>query len=91
MAHIHLFPRQFRELQAECRHHPELVQRLKLVDDFAVWIAEAATYCDVVVDAHYGLDEIANLCEILTKRLYHKRTALVITGAATIDTKKELI
>lgn len=90
MAHIHLFPRQFRELQAEIRHHPDLVSRLRTVNDFAVWMAEVATYCEVLLDAHYGLDEIANLCEILTKRLYSKRTSLVITGAVTEVTKKEL-
>ena len=78
MAHISLFPEDFRTLQKEIRHHKDLVERLKTVNDFALWMAEVATYCDVVVDAYYTMEDIANLCRVLTNRLYKKRAGLVV-------------
>lgn len=80
MAYHHMNPPQMLDLQAEIRHHPDLVEDLKHIDDLGQWFARVATSAGVVVDGLYHIRDLPGLSEMLTRRLYESRTSLVILG-----------
>ena len=75
--HIQLWPEEVIQLQKELSSglHPKLYPILEAIpsDDFPQRIAAICTYCDIVVDGHYDVDDIVNLCRILNKKLVDKR------------------
>lgn len=41
-------------------------------------LAEVATYCGIILDGMYTNADIIKLCEVLTRKLYEKRTSLIL-------------
>lgn len=68
-------------LQTEIIQHPALKEQLAApgaVKSFEDGLAIIATYCDVILDGVYQADEIADLCNVLLKRLQSKRGSIII-------------
>lgn len=80
MAYIELFPKQMRDLLAEVRNHPDLVEDLKEIDNTGEWFARVATSANLLVDGLYPIKDLPDLCETLTRRLYESRTTLIVLG-----------
>lgn len=79
-----IFPEDIIALNQEVAQHPRLLQILRHQPNKDIYISllEVATYCNVpvVADIHTHAD-ILTLCRELTKRLYSKRTELIIPRA----------
>ena len=71
------FPQEYVELQKELLtgYHTKLVELLQKhpQGELDVILAEIATYCEVILDGTYTLEERRKLCDILRKRLVAKR------------------
>jgi hypothetical protein len=80
MAYLEYFDVRKRDLAQELTHHPELCEILARVpaSEFELRLGHVAAYCGVIVDEYYSEEEVCNLCEILTKKLYEKRTMIVL-------------
>lgn len=53
--------------------------------EFEMRLAEVAAYCEIILDGVYDAGEVDKLCEILTRKLYEKRTGVIVinpTGVA---------
>lgn len=67
------------ELNIECTHHPELIEKLReiqlLSDDnsFETMLAGVAAYCEVALDGYYTQDQLNRICTICTEKLRKKR------------------
>ncbi len=78
-----LTPQQLLDLNDEVQHHPDL-QKLLVNHNSAeleIMIAEIAAFCGVVLDGYYTQEDIIRLAEILRKKLYERRTGLVIINS----------
>lgn len=80
MAYIEMYPAQMRDLMAEIRNHPDLVEDLKQIKDLGEWYSRVATAANVLVDGLYRIEDLPGLCNTLTRRLYESRTSLVVLG-----------
>ena len=67
-------------LNRELQHHPDLWPLLAkhAPDKFEMKLAELASMFGIVLDGDYYPEDLSNLCEILTKKLYEKRTLIVL-------------
>lgn len=89
MAHLAYFPESALALQEELQNHPELVKTLysagvmesQLPDKLAI----IATYCDVLVDGYYSLDDIIGLCGVLTNKLKEKRVEIIVPFSSSVS------
>lgn len=67
------------ELNIECTHHPELIEKLReiqlLSDDnsFETMLAGVAAYCEVALDGYYSQEDLNRVCTICTDILRKKR------------------
>lgn len=67
------------ELNIECTHHPELIEKLReiqlLSDDnsFETMLAGVAAYCEVALDGYYTQDQLNRICTICTEKLRKRR------------------
>lgn len=77
---LELFPPEIIALNREVAHHPELMKIIAQQENKDVYIRllEIATYCNVLVVGDFTHRGILDLCETLTKKLYEKRTQLII-------------
>ena len=68
------------DLQLELKHHPILVELLQNhpQEDFEILLAEVARYCDVILHGDYLPSDLDRLCGILHKKLFEKRSLIVI-------------
>lgn len=68
------------DLQKEITQHPELQARLQNhpADEFEIRLAEIAAYCNIVLHGDYLQLDLDNLCGILCKKLYEKRTMIIL-------------
>lgn len=68
-----LFPTEYVELQKELMtgFHPKLESILAAhaVDDIDMKLAQIASYCGIVLDGTYTLEDRIKLCRILRERL----------------------
>ena len=48
--------------------------------EFELRLAEIAAYCEVILDGVYSQQELDKLCEILTRKLYEKRTGVIVVN-----------
>ena len=73
------------DLDREIKHHPDLVERLKNhpADEFEMRLAETASYCDVILHGDYMPSDLDRLCGILHKKLFEKRTLIIIQSPKT--------
>src|ERR1017187_8627653 len=74
---LEFFPHEYLLLQTEvfAEYHPKLHAILArvLVNDLDMKIAHIASYCEVVLDDVYTLEDRTKLCVILTQKLMLKR------------------
>jgi len=72
-------PIERQELNIECTHHPELIEKLReiqlLSDDnsFETMLAGVAAYCEVALDGYYTQEDLNRICTICTEKLRKKR------------------
>lgn len=80
MAYLEYFDHRKLELQRELEYHPDICTIISAVpaSEFELRLAHIAAYCGVMLDDYYSEEEVCNLCEILTKKLYEKRTMIVL-------------
>jgi hypothetical protein len=85
--YIHLFPQEYLDLQQELRHHPDIVELLqKHEGDLHLGLAEIAAHFNIILDGQYFESDLTRLAEILTKKLYEKRTLIITdTGPHTLQ------
>lgn len=78
-----LVPQQLLDLNDEVQHHPDLQKLLVNHNpaELEIMIAEIAAFCGVVLDGYYTQEDIIRLAEILRKKLYERRTGLVIINS----------
>lgn len=53
--------------------------------EFEMRLAEIAAYCEVILDGVYSQEEIDKLCEILTRKLYEKRTGVIVINSLGVS------
>ena len=77
---IELFPQEILDLHQEVRKHPDLLQKLHDQDNKDVYIQllEIATHLNIYVEGTFTRDDILALCTMLTKKLYERRSILVL-------------
>jgi len=77
------FPQQVLDLHTEVRKHPDLLQKLHDQEnkDVYIQILEVATHCGIFVAGTYTRDDMLNLCEMLTKKLYSMRSIIVLPAS----------
>ena len=75
-----LFEPELQALNAEVIHHPELQAILAQQSnkDIYISISEISSYCGIILDGAYDKKDMLELCEILTKKLYEKRTQIIL-------------
>jgi hypothetical protein len=79
MAYFEDIPIERVELNIECTHHPELIEKLReiqlLSDDnsFEVMLSGVAAYCEVALDGYYTQEQLNRICTICTEKLRKKR------------------
>lgn len=80
-----LFPQEYIDLNAELLtgYHPKLdFLAMYGMDDVDMKLAQIASYCEVMLDGDYTLENRIQLCKILRERLILLRE---IPGAQTIQ------
>lgn len=77
---MQLYEQELQDLNAEVIHHPELQKILaaQADKDFYVQLADISLYCGVVLDGDYTKDDVLKLCTLLTKKLYERRTQIIL-------------
>jgi hypothetical protein len=82
MTYLVQFPPSVIALRQELEFHPDLCKQLYSLgpseQGFPEQLAVIATYCDVLLDGNYSLEDIANICAGLVVRLQKKRTIVVM-------------
>lgn len=72
-------PPQLAALRKEIQHHPQIVKELgSQMDDLPTTLGVLAAYVDIAMDGYYSHPELMHLCDLITKRLYERRTMLII-------------
>lgn len=84
---LEIFPQQVLDLHTEVRKHPDLMRKLHDQPDKDVYIQilEIATYCEIAVAGTFTHQDMLNLCEMLTKKLYSMRSILVLPLNTTLN------
>lgn len=80
--YYHFFPEEALELQEEMLKHPDLQEYLSHQTDKDTYIIlnEIAAFCGLILDGLYTPDDILGIMEYLRKKLYERRTSIIITG-----------
>lgn len=82
MAYLEFFDPRRLALQRELLLHPDLVERIGQHAGsnakFEVILSEIATEFKIIVDGAYYPEELNKLCEILTKKLYERRSMILL-------------
>jgi hypothetical protein len=67
-------------LNAEVPQHPDLMERLaqQKDKDLYIQINEIAAFLGILLDGQYTYQDILNLCELMTKKLYERRTQIIL-------------
>ena len=75
-----LMEQELQELNQEVAFHPDLQELLaqQSVKDVYIQLAEIASFCGVVLDGEYTKQDILQLCTLLTKKLYERRTGIML-------------
>ena len=75
LKHVQIAPPEVEWLRKELTNHPELSEKcIKEARDFEESLAMIATYCGIIVDGYYDVDEI---CGVLTRALQARRVVVV--------------
>ena len=77
---IQMFPQQMLDLHTEVRKHLPLMKLLHDQDnkDIYIQLMEVASYCEIVVIGTFTHQDILDLAEKCTKKLYSMRTSVII-------------
>lgn len=82
MAHLEYFDFRRIALQKELNFHPDiqklLVKHCGSTAKFEVILAEISSLFGIILDDYYSQEDLNNLCEILTKKLYEKRSLIIL-------------
>lgn len=80
MAHLVFFSPERIALQRELVQHPDLAKKLANCEhpDFETNLCEIASWFGIIVDGAYMPEELDKLAEILTKRLYERRSMIIL-------------
>ena len=78
---LEIFPQQVLDLHTEVRKHPDLMRKLHEQEnkDVYIQILEVATHCEVLVVGTFTHQDMLDLCEKLTKKLYSMRSIIVLS------------
>lgn len=76
-----LFEQELIDLNQEVAFHPDLqeILRQQTEKDFYVQLADIAALCGVILEGDYTKGDVLRLCTILTKKLYERRTGIMIS------------
>lgn len=76
-----MFDPEIIDLNQEVAFHPDLMELLgkQTNRDVYVLLLEVATFCGVVVEGDYPKEDILKLCKILTKKLFERRTGVILS------------
>lgn len=82
MAYLEYFDSRRIALQRELAFHPDVQELLEKhcgsVAKFEVILAEISSLFGIILDDCYSQEDLNNLCEILTKKLYEKRSVIIL-------------
>ena len=75
-----LYEQELQDLNQEVTFHPDLqeILRQQTEKDFYVQLADIALFCGVVLEGDYTKSDVLRLCTILTKKLYERRTGIML-------------
>jgi hypothetical protein len=78
--HYHYFDKELLNLRREITHHPDLQVILVAQEstDLYIHLSEIAAYVGMVLDGTYSREDILELCDKMTKKLYEKRTSVIL-------------
>lgn len=84
------FPPSWIALNREANKHPQLLEDLRKEEgidptNFIQVLECVATYCEVIVDGEYLPADLDKLCGILTRKLYEKRTIIVMPTSPLVQ------
>ena len=78
-----LVPQELLDLNDEVQFHPDL---MKLIanhpsTELEITLAEIAAFVGIILDGYYSREDLIKLAVILRKRLYERRSGLVIISS----------
>lgn len=81
MADYHYFPQELLDLQEELGKHPDAVLHMDKCPSpyLEDRLAHLCTYLDILVDDEFDVDELCALAEMITKKLFARRTGIITT------------
>jgi len=67
-------------LNSELQYHPDICALLANhpITEFEIMLSEIAAVFGIIVDGDYLPEDLNRLCEILTKKLYERRTMILL-------------
>lgn len=79
MTYHQYFPPEILLLQEEITKHPDVQEALAKTESmyFEDRLAAICTHLGILVDGDFDVDEICALAEMITRKLYEKRTGIV--------------
>ena len=77
---LDLYPQSLIDLNKELAHHPEVWPLMEEhpVADWPQRFGAVAAYCGIGMDEMYHPKDLENLAELLTKKLFEKRTSIIL-------------
>jgi len=81
MAHLEFFDPRRIALNKELTFHPDVMALLARYNPecFELILSEICSVFGIVLDGDYLPEDLNKLCEILTKKLYERRTLIVLS------------
>jgi len=85
MAELVYFDRRRLALQQELQFHPDVVEKLQRyrADNFELILSEICSVFGIVLDGDYLPEDLNCVCEILTKKLYERRSGILVLSGPT--------
>ena len=81
MAYLEYFDPRMIALQEELLNHPRLMELLAKhpPQEMEMRLAEVAAYCEVMLDGYYSREQLAELADVLTRKLKQKSCIVIIS------------
>jgi hypothetical protein len=79
-AKITLFPQELIDLNMEVLYHPELQKKLaeQPADELEIRLAAIATYCGILIDGYFSVQDLATIAGLCHKELIKRRTGILL-------------
>jgi hypothetical protein len=79
---VQYFPQELLDMQEELAKHPPLMEKMKECQSAYLEdrMAHLCLHLGILVDDDFDIDELCELAEMCTKKMYEMRTGLVLSN-----------